>query len=171
MESPCPTPAPQSRSVIIGLGNPLLGDDAVGPRVARRVHELLGSPDSELRELAVGGIELMETIIGYRKAVVIDAIITENGTPGTFYLLDLGRCPAATPAGMSHGIGLMEGLRLGRLLNLAVPEVRVYAIEVLDPFTFGAMTGQVESAVPHIAHEIASEVRPYLYGPGRQRSP
>lgn len=157
------------RSIIIGLGNPLLSDDAVGPIVARRVRDLVDSPDLEFCELAVGGVELMETIIGHRTAVIIDAILTEEGTPGTCYLLDLERCPPTRHAGMSHEIGLLEGLALGRSLCLAVPDfIRVYAVEVADPFTFGTrMTGQVERAIPRIARDIASEVRMQLRGSRR----
>jgi len=149
------------RSIIIGLGNPLLTDDAVGPEVARRVHGLLDSPDFELCELAVGGIELMETIIGYERAVIIDAIFRENAEPGTCYLLDLAHCPATMHASMSHEIGLREGLELGRRLGLVLPErVWVYAVTIVEAFTFGTkMTDQVERAIPHIAREIAAEIR------------
>jgi hydrogenase maturation protease len=161
----------QGPSIIIGLGNPLLSDDAVGPIVARRVHALLGSPDLEFRELAVGGVELMETIIGYETAIIIDAILTEGGTPGTCHLLDLECCPATRHAGMSHEIGLLEGLELGRRLCLAMPDfICIYAVEVADPLTFGTrMTRRVERAIPRIAREIASEVRRQILG-SRQHS-
>jgi hydrogenase maturation protease len=152
------------RSIIIGLGNPLLSDDAAGPLVARRVHHLLDSPDLELCELASGGVELMETVIGHREAVIVDAILTENGIPGTCYLLDLEHCPPTRHASMSHEIGLLEGLELGRRLSLVVPaSIRLYAVEVVDPFTFGTqMTDQVKRAIPGIAREIASEIRMQL---------
>jgi hydrogenase maturation protease len=156
----------QGRSIIIGLGNSLLSDDAVGPLVARRVHALLDSPGLEFCELAAGGVELMETLIGYRGAVIIDAILTESGTPGTCYLLELERCPPTRHASMSHGIGLLEGLELARRLCLEVPDfVRIYAVKVVDPFTFGTkMTNRVERAIPRIARKIASEVRTPLCG-------
>jgi hydrogenase maturation protease len=158
-------------AVIIGLGNPILSDDAVGPIVARRVHELLALPDLDLRELAVGGVELMETLFGYRKAVVIDAIVTESGKPGTLYSIDIERPLPARRTGMSHEIGLIEGIELGRRLGLTVPQyVRLYAIEVGDPFTFCAhMTGEVAEAVPRIAGEIAAEVLANLLD-GTERS-
>ena len=43
------------RAVIIGLGNPIRRDDAVGPAVARLVHQRLGDENADLREAAVGG--------------------------------------------------------------------------------------------------------------------
>jgi len=167
MKSATQTIKQRGRSIIIGLGNPLLTDDAVGPRVSRLVHQMLQSPDLEFSELAVGGVELMETIIGFKNAVIIDAILTERGTPGTCYLLDLARGPVTRHACMSHEIGLLEGVELGRRLGLRVPDfLRVYAVKIVDPFTFGTkMTDRVERAIPHIANQIASEVRAQLCGP------
>jgi hydrogenase maturation protease len=164
MEPAGQTTQQHGRSIIIGLGNPLLTDDAVGPRVARLVYDTLDSPVVELCQLAVGGVELMETIIGYQNAVIIDAILTETGKPGACYLLDLARCPPTGHTNMSHEIGLLEGLELGRRLGLAVPDfVQVYAVKIVDPFTFGTkMTKQVERAIPRVVNEIVSEVRTQL---------
>jgi hydrogenase maturation protease len=147
--------------IIVGLGNPFLSDDAVGLAVARRVHETLALPGIELRELATGGVELIETLVGFRAAVVIDAIQMEGGTPGACQLVDLRAPWPVLRAGSSHEIGLLEGLALGRRLGLAVPYfLRLYAIAVADPFTFGTrMTRAVEEAVPHAAARIAAEVR------------
>jgi hydrogenase maturation protease len=149
-----------ARSIVIGLGNPFLSDDGVGPMVARRVHEILDSPDTDLCELASGGVELMETMVGYRSAVIIDALLAGKGTPGACYLLDLQHCPPTRRVTTSHEIGLLEGLELGRRLGLAMPDsVSVYAIEVVDPLTFGTeMTGAVKGAIPRIAQEIATEI-------------
>jgi hydrogenase maturation protease len=150
--------------MIIGLGNPLHTDDAVGPHVARLVHELLDSTQIELCELAAGGIELLETIVGHRNAVIIDALYAEKEKPGTCYLLDLEHLPPTRHASMSHEFGLLEGLELGRRLGLDVPaRIWIYAVTVSDPFTFGTrMTEEVAGAIPRIAREIAGEIRPHL---------
>ena len=161
-----PVTRPEGRAIIVGLGNPLLTDDAVGPRVAGLVHDILSSTDVDFRELAAGGVELMETVMGYKKAVIIDAILTEEGAPGTCYRLDLASLRPTLHTAMSHEIGLLEGLNLGRCLGLAVPDsVRVYAVKIVDPFSFGTkMTDSVERALPGVANEIAAEVRFFLDG-------
>jgi len=145
-------------SVIVGLGNPILTDDAVGPVVARGVHERLSDPDVDLREACVGGIELVEMLVGYDKAVIVDAIRTEGGRVGDYYLLDMGGSRASLRTGMLHDIGLLEGLELGRSLGMRLPtSLRVYAVEVADPYTFGTeMTEAVRAAVPHIVDGIVS---------------
>jgi hydrogenase maturation protease len=153
-----------NRSLLIGLGNPLLSDDAVGLLVAQRVHTLLNLPGLDLRELAVGGVELMETLIGYSRGVIIDAIITPDGKPGDLYQLDIWNCPPTRHTCMSHEIDLLDGLRLAQQLRLPVPgRLHLYAIEVADPFTFGnRMTERVKRSIPRIASKIAMELRPLL---------
>ena len=148
-------------SVIVGAGNPFLTDDAIGLIVAKRVHALLADPGFELREVAAGGLELIETVLGFRRAVVIDAVRGGAGPPGTVYRADLpGEWPGGAPGG-SHEIGLLEGLELVRRLGIPVPErLELYAIEVEDPFTFGTrLSGAVAAAADRAAAQIADEIR------------
>jgi len=152
-------PISTASSVIVGLGNPILRDDAVGLAVARCVHARLADPQVHLLEAAVGGIQLIEMLDGYDKAVIVDAITTEGGRVGDHYLLDLeGSTRSSRRTGMTHEIGLLEGLELGRDVGLHMPDyLRVYAVEVADPFTFGTeMTDEVKAAVPIVAESILS---------------
>jgi len=147
------------KSVIVGLGNPILSDDAVGIVVARRVYESL-NPDANVDfiEAGVGGFELVEMLYGYDKAVMVDAIQTDRASPGEFFLVDLlTAAPPEIPA-MTHHVGLIEGLELARRLNMRVPtSVRVYGIEVEDIRTFGtSMTDAVAAAVPRMVEHILS---------------
>jgi len=70
------------RAIIVGLGNPIRTDDAVGLAVARAVHARLARPDVELCELAAGGLELVERLAGYGHAVIIDAVQSGGGQVG-----------------------------------------------------------------------------------------
>ncbi len=56
------------KTLVLGLGNPLLGDDAVGLRVAASLRGRL-PPDVELDEDYCGGLRLMERLAGYDRAV------------------------------------------------------------------------------------------------------
>ena len=57
-------------SVVVGVGNPLLGDDAIGLEVAER---LKGEVNAEVKKAIAGGLELAEMIAEYELAVIIDA--------------------------------------------------------------------------------------------------
>ena len=146
-------------TIIIGLGNPILTDDAVGLAVARLLHERLGGANVDFREASVGGIELVELLAGYKKAIIVDAIKTQGGRVGDCYLLDLEGSKPSRRTGMTHEVGLLEGLEFGRRVGMEMPScLRVYAVEVADPFTFGTeMTADVQAAVPAVAEQILSE--------------
>ena len=63
------------KSLVIGLGNPLVTDDSVGLRVAAELRDrLAGRADVEVTEDYWGGLRLMEQMVGYDRAIVIDAI-------------------------------------------------------------------------------------------------
>ena len=59
------------KTLIIGLGNPLVTDDSVGLRVVERLRPLLADrPDVEVAEDYWGGLRLMERMIGFDRAIV-----------------------------------------------------------------------------------------------------
>ena len=62
------------RSIIVGVGNPLLGDDAAGIEAAR----ILKNMGYNAREAIAGGLELAEMISDYDFAVIIDAFHGEG---------------------------------------------------------------------------------------------
>jgi len=148
------------RTIIVGLGNPLMTDDAVGILVARGLYERLDDPAVELREASVAGIELMEMLIGYDRAVIVDAVQTEDGKVGDWYRLDEplevnGPLPQST-----HRFGVFEGLELGRRLGLDMPQdIRIYAVEVADPFTFGeGLSSKLDEKFRDIVSGILNDV-------------
>jgi hydrogenase maturation protease len=146
-----------TRTVVIGLGNPLLSDDAVGVVVARQLRLALGARrDVDVRELHVGGMALMEACVGYDRAVVIDAMVVAGHRPGTIHrCMDAGLRQGRNCA-CAHDTGLATALDLGRFLHIRLPGViRVLGVEPADLSTFGeALTEEVARAVPIVVAEI-----------------
>lgn len=60
-------------SVVVGIGNPLLGDDAVGLEVVKRLKEK-NEKNVDIKLCMAGGLELAETIADYDLAIIVDAI-------------------------------------------------------------------------------------------------
>lgn len=160
------------RPLLLGLGNPLLCDDAVGLEAAVEVHRLLGARCLELRLESAGGLELLELLAGRPAAVIIDSLLAEGVPAGTLLRLDLERSRASLRTGGTHALGLLEGLELGRRLGWAMPDpLRVYAVAVEDPFTFGeGLSPAVAAALPGLAARIAREVGP-VGESGREQEP
>jgi hydrogenase maturation protease len=144
-------------TLIIGLGNPLLRDDAVGLRVARQVAAaLVGREDVEIVEEACGGLRLMERMVGFDRAILIDAL-RSGRPPGTVLTLD-SRDMRTQHSASSHDVNLPTALALGRRTGARLPaddQLSVIAVEAEDVETFGEdMTAAVEAAVPHAAARV-----------------
>ncbi|HHT9154350.1 MAG TPA: hydrogenase maturation protease, partial [Candidatus Tripitaka sp. YC43] len=82
MERPAPPIA------IIGIGNPLLGDDGVGVEVIKEMERLTLPSHVRLYDGGVGGLSLVGLIDGHREAIFVDAL--EMGLePGSIRQLDV----------------------------------------------------------------------------------
>lgn len=159
---------PKKSTVIIGLGNPIMTDDAIGIVIAGFVHEkILDKSDVEFVEASVGGLELIEFICERKKVIIIDAIQTKNGQMGDLYTVDTESLRMDNIPSMSHQVGLIEGLELGKRLGMKLPEyLKIYAIEVEDVYTFGTkLTEKVEKQVPTIVNEIYAQEFGQCQGP------
>ncbi len=145
------------RTLVIGLGSPLLTDDSVGLQVARRLSPLLaGRPDIDLVEDYRGGLQLMERMTGYDRAVIVDAIVT-GGEPGTLHLLGPGDIPTQKSAS-AHDVNLPTALELGRRLGVRLPadaDILLVGVEAEDILTFSERcTPKVEAAIPRAVEAV-----------------
>jgi len=149
------------RLLILGLGNDILTDDAIGLRVVRALRpELAGLPAIDLQETTEMGLALLDHLSGYSAVFIVDSIQTGRARPGFVHELDassLRQLAGGTP----HFLGVGETLALGAALGLPMPaEVKIFAIETQDPFTLGAlMTPPLEAALPAIAATLARQAR------------
>ena len=81
MPDPCKT-------LVLGLGNPILTDDGIGVYVVRAVADRWsGEWRCDFQEACVGGLRLLEVIAGYERLILVDAIQTPDGAPGQIHRL------------------------------------------------------------------------------------
>jgi hydrogenase maturation protease len=158
------------RTLVVGLGNPILGDDAVGWRVSEEVERRLAA-DPELKRtvgpvevdrLAVGGLSLMERLVGYERVVLIDAAL-DGRTPGTIAVHTLadvdgrlsGHLDSAHDATLTAALDVAE--RLGAQLPMVLWVVTVSARRVM--YFDERMTRPVAAAVGGAADEVVALLR------------
>ena len=157
---PCAHDAPFDRAkvLVLGLGNPLLGDDSVGLRVAQRVRmRLAGHPEIEVAEDYWGGLRLMERLVGFDRAIIVDAICS-GGEPGTVRILSPDAMPTRHSAS-AHDVDLCIALTLGRQMGARLPQdhdVHIVAIEAVDVWTF------TEECTPAVKAGIENAVQTVL---------
>lgn len=140
----------RSKTLVVGLGNPILGDDGVGWRVAEAVQTAV--PQTNVEFLALGGLSLMERLIGYDRVIIVDTIQTENGRIGDVTTFPLQALPdlSAGHTTAVHDTSLQTALTLGRQMGAQLPDdVMIVGVEAKRVYDFSEeLTPEVATAVP-----------------------
>lgn len=114
------------KTIIIGLGNPILGDDGVGWKVAEEVGKQLPANEAvDIICLSLGGLGLMEHLIGYQRAILVDSFaVGENDQPGSILILNLSDLPnySAFHTTSAHDTSLQKAIELGQIMGAQLPE-------------------------------------------------
>ena len=157
-----------STGLVIGLGQPDRGDDAVGPTVARRV-AALAVPRVQVVERA-DPTDLLDAWAGHDAVVLVDAVCS-GAPPGTLHVLHVGAADVvdaaawtATGRGGTHGWGVGEVVALGRALGRLPQRLVVLGVEAVQ-FDHGApLSPPVRDAVPQAAEAVLSALAPAPHG-------
>lgn len=149
------------RTIVIGVGNPVRADDAVGLHVARLVRSRLGAADRvDVEELWAGGLRLAEAMSGYDRAVVVDAMTTGAHPPGFVRRVpmeELGGCRSITCV---HDATLPTALELWRRAGEPVPaDIAIVGIETQDTDSLSeSLSAPVARAVPRAVEAVFSAI-------------
>jgi hydrogenase maturation protease len=151
------------KTLVLGLGNPILGDDGVGLVVLERLRPLLQErPDIDLGRDYWGGLRLMERLVGYDRAIIIDAIVSGQ-TIGSVMKLSPGSIPTQRSSS-SHDVTLATALELGRQSDAHLPSnenIVLIAIEAGDVYTFREqLSPEVEAAIPSAIQAVLDALDP-----------
>lgn len=148
------------KTLVLGLGNPILSDDGVGLRVAEEVKNKLNHTEIAVMKASTGGMDLLDTMAGYEKVVIVDAIQTDGGKVGQVYRLEPGALTATKHTSSPHDTSLAVALQLGRRLGMTLPQqIVIYAVEVADVTTFNeGCTPEVKQVIPAIAAMVLQEL-------------
>jgi hydrogenase maturation protease len=149
-----------AKRLVIGLGNPILGDDGVGWRVAEEVKQQIGEahPEIEVDCASLGGLSLMERLVGYPYVILVDAIETSQSPVGSVRVFPLEALPNPT-AGHSaspHDTTLMTALRTAEIMGVEIPKtIEVVAIEAHSVYDFSEeLSPPVVAAVPLAVQKV-----------------
>lgn len=158
------------KTLVLGLGNPFVTDDAVGLRLACDLQAALGprSGVDWMPDCFVGGLELLERLAGYDRIIILDAIRTRGGRAGQWYRFTASALRETRHLSNVHDANFATALELGRRLGLAVPAdeaIHILAVEILENSCFGeTLSPELETAYPQLCREIEAEVRRLLDG-------
>jgi hydrogenase maturation protease len=150
----------KTKTLILGLGNSLLCDDGVGIYVATELKNRVNRPEVTIMETGVAGLSLLDLLVGYDRAIIIDAIQTVCGKAGQIYRLEPKAFDTALHTASAHGIDFTTALEFGKKIGLPLPQkIVIFAIEASDVSTFREeCTPEVKSAISSCVEMVLQEL-------------
>jgi hydrogenase maturation protease len=158
------------RTLILGMGNPILSDDAIGIVLTKALHARLGplAGVDVIDECCVGGLNLLDLLGGYDRLIALDSIKTIDGVPGTWYAFDATALRETMNLRNVHDANFATALALGRKMGDHLPcdeECHIVAVEIDDNMTFSEeLTPALRAALPQLLDDIEAHVMALLDG-------
>jgi len=145
------------KTLILGIGNPILRDDGVGLHIASALEGVF--PDIHVRTATMIDLDLLDMLAEYDTIFIIDAIQSRTFGVGTVRKLLPGE--ASLHLFSSHGIHFFELLELGRNLGYRVPDIGgIFGIEIGEDSCFGTeLSPQLMGKKKDIVQEIIEDIR------------
>ena len=142
---------------MIGIGNPLRGDDAIGLLVARRVREL-ADPEVEVMELEGEPARLIDAWQGAGLAVVVDAL-KSGASEGAVTRFDAAAdpLPPSVRASSTHALGLGEAIEIARALDRLPERLVVFGVEGTRFQAGSDLSPAVAAAIEPVAEAVLRE--------------
>ncbi|MCX6164333.1 MAG: hydrogenase maturation protease [Ignavibacteriae bacterium] len=137
--------------LILGMGNTILNDDAIGIIIVRylRMH-LKNLTGIDFKETSWGGFRIIDLIRGYDYVIIIDSIKTGKSNPGEIHHLKTSDLLPTLRLNSYHDINFITAIKLAEALNEKMPgDIDILAVEVENNFT--------------ITEKLTKEIRNSIY--------
>ncbi|MFQ6037552.1 MAG: hydrogenase maturation protease [Candidatus Aminicenantales bacterium] len=151
------------KTLVLGLGNDLYGDDGVGLHVIRWIEEQRKAGEAFFAEkndvhfegCSLSGLSLLDVITGYERLVLIDTLKKRDPTPGKIHILsekDLRHIPGPSP----HYVSVPQTIEIGKNIGLKVPNrITIIAVEAKNMYRLGeGLTPEMKKAIPEIIQTL-----------------
>ncbi|MFC2100596.1 hydrogenase maturation protease [Bacteroidota bacterium] len=148
-----------NKILLLGVGNDILTDDGIGPRLIKNIKDtgVFKKVDGiEFETLCVGGLEILEYIKDFETVIIIDAIRTRGGIPGTIYLLTPDDFKETLHLSSFHDVSFLTAIELGHKLGYYMPsKIKIIAIEIIEDLVFSEeFTPELKEKYPEILAEV-----------------
>jgi hydrogenase maturation protease len=148
------------RVLIAGIGNILLGDDGVGPYVARILSSSYEfEPGVQVEDLGTPALDLIDHLIGLDALILVDSVDDGNpgGTVAIYRKEDILR--HGPPVRMdTHSPALTESLLAADFVGSTPKEVMLIGVSGLRYHAGCRLSAPVQDAVPHVIDEVLLEL-------------
>ena len=150
------------KTIVLGIGNLILGDDGVGVHVANEVKKHINSPDITVDEAITGGMNLLDLLLGYDKAIIIDEVKSESSEKGEVKRILLSNFTTIHSCN-PHDVSLIEAINIAKKLGEdRIPkEIIIIGIMMKEiPCEFNEeLSEKIAAAVPKAVDMTLKEIK------------
>lgn len=149
------------KTLVVGLGNVILGDEGVGIYVAEEIAKRIGTHESiKVVRTSWGGLNLLDFFDGVDRVIVIDAVKNFRGVPGELHKLIVEELTNVKLSSFTNGVDLKTAVEIGKNAGRHIPKkIDIYAIEVKDGVTYEAnLSPQIAGKVAGYAEKIINTI-------------
>ncbi|MHA1917547.1 MAG: hydrogenase maturation protease [Candidatus Ranarchaeia archaeon] len=146
------------RILILGIGNPILGDDGVGNYVSKKLKEKI--PEHQnfiIKDFESTGLDLVEEILDFDIVYLIDSIVTKKKPIGTITRMKPEDFEVTIRSANLHSLSFPDLLKRIRIsYPKRVPEdIRIFVIEIEGEYIF---TETISPTVKDSAHQVVKTI-------------
>lgn len=157
----------KNKTLILGIGNDILTDDAIGPTLCDDLKQTFGHLSIDFEKLNVGGLEILEFIQDYSTVIFIDAIKSQDSQVGDVNLYTPENFKETLHLSNLHDTNFITSLELGKSLDLTIPpNIYIVTIEIKEDMVFSeyfteelaASYDSIKQKVLDILHKLIPDI-------------
>lgn len=149
----------KNNTIVVGIGHPFRGDDALGPKVITLLKPLL--PSQVDSKTILGDIaDLLDIFENYSQIFLVDAIVTQQRPIGTRYRFEgdslkqfSDRCRSST-----HAFDISQALEIASSLQLIPKKLVIYGIESQNFSPSEELSAEVATSLQPLVNDLYQEI-------------
>ncbi len=124
--------------LVLGLGNEILGDDAVGILCAREIKKIF-SDKIDVIETSESGLRIIDYLLNYNKVLILDSTFVGENKVGEIreYVFDKDFKSFSLPS--PHYVSISTAIKIAQILELnPALEIKILAMGIDKVLTIGS---------------------------------
>ncbi len=156
---------PRNRDhIVLGIGNRLQGDAAVGLLVIEQAYRELSGLFSQVvfKQSSQTGFDIINDLHGFKKAIIVDNVMTGKKPPGFCHERFLSSLKETSGEKLIDASGISIGtmLCIGRKCGYKVPSSLLFlGVEVVDVSSFSS---SLTIPIKNVVASVIGKIRMYL---------
>jgi hydrogenase maturation protease len=149
-----------TRILIMGVGNPLMRDDGIGPRVVEVLLSGYTFPDNvEIVDAGTMSFMILDLLRGIDNLILVDAMQDTDSPAGTVVVLTPEEISPNQVKHSMHDVGIVDVLQAAELMGRAPDPVAIgVQIESIEQWVL-ELSDPVSAAIPIAAAAVLDELK------------